>query len=256
MGICNRLTLDGTNYNDWFRNIKLALRYEDKEYVLEKELIEIDESEANPEEIVAYKKHCDDATKVACIMVATMTPELQRFYEDYWLYEMNKDLVEKFRKRASQERYEVVKSLMACKLKDGESVCNHVQKMQRYIERLAKLNVMIDDDFAIDIVLNSLPSSYDQFIMTYHLNNTKQTMAELHNHLQTAEAAVKGKGVAPSPASTVVLAIGQGKGKKRKGPPKQNWKSKAQATGSKTKDTPHVSNPKEADCFYCQEKGH
>ena len=57
-------------------------------------------------------------------------------------------------------------------------------------------------------------------------------------------------------SSTAVLAIGQGKGKKRKGPPKQNWKGKSQATGSKTKETPHVSNPKEAECFYCQEKGH
>lgn len=256
MGLCSKVTLDGTNYNDWYRNIKMALRYEDKEYVLEKELIEVDDDTATPEEKEAYQKHYVDATKVACLMVATMTPELQRFYEDYWPYEMNKDLAEKFRKRARQEKYEVVKSLMACKMKDGESVCHHVQKMQRYIERMAKLNVVIDDEFAIDIVLNSLPSSYDQFIMTYHLNNTQQTLAELHNHLQTAEAAVKGKGIASAPASTAVLAIGQGKGKKRKGPPKQNWKGKSQASSSKNKETPHVSNPKEAECFYCQEKGH
>ena len=62
-------------------------------------------------------------------MVSIMIPKLQKFYEDYWPYEINLDLVEKFPKRARQEKYEVVKALMACKLKERESVCNHVQRM-------------------------------------------------------------------------------------------------------------------------------
>ena len=65
------------------RNIKMDLRFKDKEYVLKKYLNEIDETIATPEEIVEYRRQCNDATKVACIMVATMTLELQRFYEDY-----------------------------------------------------------------------------------------------------------------------------------------------------------------------------
>lgn len=64
-------------------------------------------------------KHSDVATKVACVMVATMEPELQNFYEDYRPYEMCLDLAEKFHKKAREERYEVVKSLMTCKLKEG-----------------------------------------------------------------------------------------------------------------------------------------
>ena len=74
LNICAKVVMDGSNYNDWMRNIKMALRFEDKEYVLEKELKELDESKATPEEYAAYKKHYDDATKVACIMVATMSP--------------------------------------------------------------------------------------------------------------------------------------------------------------------------------------
>ena len=65
-----------------------------------------------PKEIVAYEKHYKDSTKVLCIMVATMTLELQRHDEDYWSYEMNNDLMENFHKRARQEKYKVVKSLM------------------------------------------------------------------------------------------------------------------------------------------------
>ena len=77
----------------------------------------------------SYKKHYNDATKVVCIMVNTMIPQLLRFFKDYCPYEMNNDHVEKYHKRAHQEKYEVVKSPMASKMKEGEYVCNKVQIM-------------------------------------------------------------------------------------------------------------------------------
>ncbi|KAI3739147.1 hypothetical protein L2E82_29543 [Cichorium intybus] len=124
---------------------------------------------------------------MACIMIATMKPELERIYEDYWPYEMHKDLAEKFRKRAR-------------------------------VERLRKLGMLVDEELAIEIVLNSLPGSYDQFTLAYHLNNTQASLSELYNMLQIAEDGMKGKSV-PS-GNQPVLAIGHGKGKKRKGPPR------------------------------------
>ena len=53
-----------------------------------------------------------------------------------------------------------------------------------------------------------------------------------------------------------MLAIGQGKGKgkKRSGPPRANWKGKTNVKpGSESAPVPV---PKEATCFYCNEKGH
>ena len=80
--------------------------------------------------------------------------------------------MEKYHQRARQERYEIVKSLITTKMKDGESVMIHLQRMQRYVDHLLKLNVSYDEELAIDIVLHSLPFSYDQFKMTYHLNKS------------------------------------------------------------------------------------
>ena len=56
LNICTKVQLDGTNHNDWMHNIKMALRFEDKEYVLEKTLDEIDEMKATPKEVAAYEK--------------------------------------------------------------------------------------------------------------------------------------------------------------------------------------------------------
>ena len=52
-------------------------------------------------------------------MVATMTPELQRYYEDYLPYKMTNDLIKKYHKQACQEKYKVVKYLIASNMKDG-----------------------------------------------------------------------------------------------------------------------------------------
>ena len=54
---------------------------------------------------------------------------------------------------------------MAYKLNEEESVYNHAQRIQRYVERLERLNVNFDEELAIDMVFNSLPPCYDQFIL-------------------------------------------------------------------------------------------
>ena len=55
--------------------------------------------------------------------------------------------------------------------------------MQRYVERLEKLNVSFDKELVIYMVLNFLPPSYDQFILTCHLNNIETTLTQLRNLL-------------------------------------------------------------------------
>lgn len=151
---------------------------------------------------------------------------------------------------------------MVCKLKEEEYVCAHVQKMQRLIERLEKLDVNFDKDLAINMVLNSFPSCYYQLILTYHLNNTKTTFMQLHNQLQTAKAIIK-KYHPTNVAIAHVLAINQGKGKKRKVVAQPKWKGKSHigdsSGGSKGKanyEVTRVNDLKKAICFQCGQKGH
>ena len=76
---------------------------------------------------------------------------------------MCQDLMEKYHQIVRQERYEIVTSLIPTKMKDGESITSHLQRMQRYVDRLLKLNVNFDEELAIDVILHSLPPCYDQF---------------------------------------------------------------------------------------------
>ncbi|MCS5023642.1 hypothetical protein L2V44_14220, partial [Staphylococcus aureus] len=79
----NKLT--GTNYVDWLRSLRIVLKQEKIKYVLEKDV------PATPREGTdAYqsfnfdgqKKHQEDAIQAACVMLASMCPELQKQHEN------------------------------------------------------------------------------------------------------------------------------------------------------------------------------
>jgi hypothetical protein len=58
-------------------------------------------------------------------------------------------------------------------------------KMMGYIETLDKLGCELKDDLATDVILQSLPVSYEPFIMNFHMNGMEKTVAELHGMLKT-----------------------------------------------------------------------
>jgi hypothetical protein len=96
-----------------------------------------------------------------------------------------------FKNQARIERYNISKALFACKLVEGTPVSPHVIKMMGYIETFDKLGSELNDDLAIDVILQSLLMSYELFIMNFHLNGMEKSMTELHGMLKTAEESIK-----------------------------------------------------------------
>ena len=70
--------LNGTNFIDWYRNLRIVLRQEKKEYVLEQPYPNDLPDNATDADRTAYEKHCDDLVNVSCLMLATMSPDLQK----------------------------------------------------------------------------------------------------------------------------------------------------------------------------------
>ncbi|GJU93276.1 putative RNA-directed DNA polymerase [Tanacetum coccineum] len=259
LSVLGRERLTGPNYMDWIRNLRFTLRYENKEYVLDEQIPTINDN-STQEEIEAHQKHYDDANKVSCIMAASMSPELQKTFEFTWAYEMNQQLKEMFQAKASKERLDVVKSLMACKPKPGASICAFVLEMKGYFDRLESLNMVFDAELSINIILSGLPADYNQFVLSYQMNGKETSIMELHSLLQTAEQGIKKIDV-PSISAAPVLTVGHN-AKKRK-TSHSNWKGKAAKgksdRGSKRKFESEIAptgDPKEAVCFYCNTKGH
>ena len=86
------------------------------------------------------------------------------------------------------ERFNTSKELFRTRMVEGSSVHKHGLKMISLIEKLGNLDVVMDNDLYIDLILQSLPSSFDQFIMNFNMSKLEMTVNKLVNMLVTAES--------------------------------------------------------------------
>ncbi|KAJ1268307.1 hypothetical protein BS78_07G125000 [Paspalum vaginatum] len=139
--ILDKEKLSGTKFANWYRNLRIVLRQEKKEYVLEQPYPEDLEACAIAARRRAYEKYCNDSLDVGCLMLATMSPELQKQYEYSDAYNMIEGFHGMFENQARVERYNTSKALFlfGSKLAEGSPVSVHVIKMIDHIEELHRL---------------------------------------------------------------------------------------------------------------------
>ena len=62
--------LNGTNFTTWYRNLRIVLKHDKKEHVLEDPLPEVAVDNANATTKNAYQKLVDESTEISCLMLA------------------------------------------------------------------------------------------------------------------------------------------------------------------------------------------
>ncbi|GJV04930.1 putative RNA-directed DNA polymerase [Tanacetum coccineum] len=107
-------------------------------------------------------------------------------------------------------------------------------EMKGYFDKLESLNMVFDAELSINIILSGLLTDYNQFVLSYQINEKETSIIELHSLLQTTEQGIKKID----------------KGKAAKGKSDRGSKRKAEYEIAPTSD------PKEAVCFYSNTKGH
>ncbi|KAK8618054.1 hypothetical protein V6N13_115929 [Hibiscus sabdariffa] len=202
--------LNGINFLDWFRNLRIVLKQVRKEYVIEEAVPNDPGANAPRADEDKFKKHMDDMLDFGCLMLATMTPELQKQHEDMVAYEMIQNINEIYEGQARQERYETSKALFQCKMSEGSPVGAHVIKMMGYIPTLEKPGFALNDELAIDVVLQSLPDSFNQFVLNFNMNEINKTLPQLLGMSRTSEGNMKKGGS----KSVFMVREAKGKGKK------------------------------------------
>ena len=99
-------------------------------------------------------------------MLECMESELQKQLMEMETYTMIGHLKEIFQEKAKIERFNTIRALLSCKLTTSDSVSPHILKMKGYLEHLDKLGLKIEQELAVDIILQSLPEAYDGFILS------------------------------------------------------------------------------------------
>ncbi|KAL0462617.1 UNVERIFIED_CONTAM: hypothetical protein Slati_0149300 [Sesamum latifolium] len=147
---------------------------------------------------------------------------------------------------------------------EGTSVQEHGIKMLFLVEKLEDLQAGLDNDTYIDVILQSLPPSYDPSVVNYNMNGLEKFINKLINMLVQYEATIK--------KSKLSLLVGEASTSKAKGKGARRWKrkkGKAKAAASALsapvapvgmgKGKGKVgSKPIRANniCMHCREKGH
>ncbi|KAJ9541838.1 LOW QUALITY PROTEIN: hypothetical protein OSB04_028344 [Centaurea solstitialis] len=238
----------------------IVLRHERKWYVLEEPLGEAPPANTPAAVRNAHKKHSDDLLYVACLMLATMSPDLQARLINTNAYDMIRQLRDMFQTQARTERYDATKAFNECKMIKGTLVSDDVMKMKRHLDHLERLGHPVPLQLATDTILNSLSDDYKPFVVNYNMNNMEKSIAELHSMLKTAELNMgtknKTKDVLMVRDGGVKKKHGHTSTSKGKGPvqavhsaPK---KGKGKGKGKKVK--PNKART-ENRCFTCNEVG-
>ncbi|KAL0355631.1 UNVERIFIED_CONTAM: hypothetical protein Sradi_4010000 [Sesamum radiatum] len=136
------------------------------------------------EERLTFEKWHEDNRKVRSIILASMTNEIQKQYdrlEDVPSIMLH--LKDVYAVPDRHIRYAATKAFFGTKMTEGSSVHSHGVKMLSLVEKLEDLKAGLNYDTYIDVILQSLPPSYDPFIVNYNMNGLEKSIHELINML-------------------------------------------------------------------------
>jgi hypothetical protein len=125
--------LNGTNFTNWYRNLRIVLKQEKRDHVLDNPLPDEPVENATTAVQNAYRRTKDESTEISCLMLAHMEPDLQQQFKNVEAYDMIESLKSMFQAQAKTERYQVSQDLLGCKLQDGDPLNPHVIKMVGYV---------------------------------------------------------------------------------------------------------------------------
>ncbi|VFQ66164.1 unnamed protein product [Cuscuta campestris] len=170
--------LSGENFLDWEKNLRIVLDYERELYILETDPPKTPAANARASELTSFKKYEDDARDVKCIIMASMTAELQRLHADMEVRPMIQRLRDLYQGQPQNSDIYVIEVNMSdftswvmdtgC----GSHICTSIQNLHE-VRHLTEGEVQLKvgngalvNALAVGTYVLSLPSG-----LLLHLNN-------------------------------------------------------------------------------------
>ncbi|KAL0294229.1 UNVERIFIED_CONTAM: hypothetical protein Sradi_0873600 [Sesamum radiatum] len=89
-------------------------------------------------------------------------------------------------------RYDITKAFFGARMTEGSFVREHGVMILSLVEKLKYLQVDFDkEETYVNVILQSLPPSYDQFIINFNMSGLEKRLHELINMLVQYEATIE-----------------------------------------------------------------
>lgn len=250
MSILRENKLTGPNYVDWKRNLDIVLTAEEYRYVLSEPCPTVDDYSTD-DQLEAERKWKKANSMAKCYMLASMSNVLQTQHEQMdTASDIMLSLSEMFADKSRPARQAALRTIMNTRMAEGTPVREHMLKMMDCFNEAEILGAEIDAGSQTDMILETLPESFNQFKLNFNMSKLDMTLSELMKELQAAEAIMKPKGQAHFSQSSSKL---NPKGKKFK---KKQGKGKGQKKGNAGKKDKGTGEKPKGKCFKCGLKGH
>ncbi|KAL0287905.1 UNVERIFIED_CONTAM: hypothetical protein Sangu_2670200 [Sesamum angustifolium] len=134
----------------------------------------------------------EDNRKVRNIILGLMSNKIQKQYErceDVWL--IRHRMKELYAVPDWKIRYAMMKAFFNARMIEGSSVREHGVMMLSIVEKLKDLQADFQkEETYVDVILQSLPPSFDQFIINYSMNGLEKSLHKLINMLVQYKAMI------------------------------------------------------------------
>ncbi|GKA71267.1 protein LAZ1, partial [Tanacetum coccineum] len=122
--------LSGLNFTNWYRNLRIVLRYKKKiNFVEQPTRLAHDPETANSDNVDKYYETVNLEQEVSCLMLS--------------------------KEQAKQELFETVKAFHGCKQEEGQLVSSYLLKMKSYFDTLERLGYAMLNELGVSLILNS-----------------------------------------------------------------------------------------------------
>ncbi|XP_028236713.1 uncharacterized protein LOC114416029 [Glycine soja] len=145
-GILESGKLVEANYDDWYRNLRIVLMHEKLIDTIDKPPMEAPDL-SDVEATKVFQKYLDECLTAKCIILASMSSELQRQHQDMDPYEIVAHLKKMYGGQSRTARFQLSKALFRSSFAANEKVGPHVLKMIDLKEQLEKLGCTLRKDF-------------------------------------------------------------------------------------------------------------
>ncbi|KAK1613726.1 hypothetical protein QYE76_019243 [Lolium multiflorum] len=244
-----KLENNGSNFTDWFCNMRIVLTAGQLLYVLDAPLGDPPAETATDEAKNVYLTRKNHYSTVQCAILYGLESELQKRFENHDPHDRISEIKMIFETHAAVESYDASEKFFNCKMEEGSSVSEHVLKMSGHAKKLLDLGITIPNALGIHRILQSLPPSYKNFVMNYNMQCMDKTLPELFSMLKTDELEIK--------KEHQVLMVNKTTKFKKQGKPKEKGKFKKGGKKAAAPPKKPKAGPKpDTMCYYCKEEGH
>jgi hypothetical protein len=192
--ILNQNKLTGPNYVDWKRNMDIVLTAEGHKYVLAEACPDVPAEDASEDDKQRFNRWRKSDEMAKCYILASVANVIQhQLQEINHASAMMTILKEMFGEQSRAAKADTMRSLLSTKMAEGTPVREHCLSMIAMLNTLEVLGAEIDGESQVDMILQSLPSSFNQFRLNVSMSKKDYTLAELMNELIAAESILKNK---------------------------------------------------------------